>query len=191
MGPSKYKRPTVTYPDQRSLEIVERSPSGRARKYRDTKTGETWTQYELQKARNGGLTPQAAAKARKLGGSESLQRARTYALDLEYLAGRYADRKGTSKRDALKDSAFYDSLNRFTREYAERKREKRSGLGRHKRGRRGKRKRRRGGGGEGGGGGGGEGGGGGGQGDLFGGGRRMRDILEDFGYDDIDDYDGS
>lgn len=131
MSPRKrrniFARPTARWPRRDDLEILTRTPSGRAKSYREKSTGKIWTQYELQKARNCGLSPAAAAKLRKVdGGIEALKIAKDNAIDITHHILRFADRHKADPRTVPSKLRFQQSFVTFARAYDIRQQQKRA-----------------------------------------------------------------
>jgi hypothetical protein len=105
----------LPFHDARRLEIVERTPSGRARLYRDTVTGKRLTQYAVQKARNAGLTPKQAATLRKTptpgrATQNVTERVKSLGKRATTWADRFAQAQGTNRTVALTDPKFWKAV---------------------------------------------------------------------------------
>lgn len=125
----KYQRPTVVYPPQAELTIHERSASGRARNYKD-RNGRIWTRSELEKLRNGNVRSAIAAQLRKQA-PDALAIARRHAMDVRYLADRYAVVHNLSVHAVLRSPDFARSLDGYMQHYDARKRVKGARKRRH------------------------------------------------------------
>jgi hypothetical protein len=90
------------------LVVHERTPSGRARTYLDPHTGQTFTQYAVQKAKAHGLTPAQAAQVRRSSprAFAVLERAHKRHEHVDQLLERAALLTGRSKRQLLESGEF-------------------------------------------------------------------------------------
>lgn len=101
------------------IEPLERTPSGRPRTYVDPVSGEVFTQYALQRAKNFGLTPAQAAAAKKIkvGKQTAFDVARKAHKRHEHLpilferAAQFSDK---SKDALMKDKKFWQRIKQLS-----------------------------------------------------------------------------
>lgn len=94
---------------------LEKTKSGRAKTYIDPITGEVFTQYAVQRARNFGLTPAQAASAKKIKigkrtGFDIAREATKRHEHMPVLFDRASGMQSKSKSELMKDKKFWQRV---------------------------------------------------------------------------------
>lgn len=93
------------------LEAFARTPSGRIKQYRDPITGNVYSQRHVQQARQGGFSPEAAAKARRAGFGDVVEHAKKGGSEaVARYARLYGERRGVAPGKAQEQERLWKLL---------------------------------------------------------------------------------